>query len=454
MQALTPQAAAAPTPPALAPAPATSAPSSASSSVMWATTPQAAAAPTPPSTLAPTGFVVLTWNVEGLTTGTKELVLLDLLVTNNVSVAAITETEVPSLHGAFDLTGYVSFLPQVEIGDKFLVIVYVRCDVALASEARLATDIMRDGLQAVWVRLDTHRGRPGMIVGGTYRQWIKWSPGGVLDRKIDMQREQIAVFLQQVEAEASSSRVLIVLGDVNLDAHRSADKSYRMRQMLLDFKEGMAKSGLTYHETGSTYMSHGHYAPSAAAVASALDSSAANPLAGDPSAGDPSASGPLVSAPSAPSPRRKPLAAVKTPMASALLAPSPTRKPLAAVKTPTALTTAAPSSTEATAPTTSALWAAATWAVRPLAALWAAAPSSTSSPAMGATAPLAANAAPPSPASSSAMRATTPQAAAAPTPPAKRSRSSAIDHVYSAGISPDVRLLPDVATDHRPMRLP
>jgi exonuclease III len=444
---------------------------------------------TPPATAAsapsPTkGFVILTWNVEGLTTGTKELVLLDLLVTNNVSVAAITETEVPASHGTFDLAGYVSFLPQVEAGDKYRVIVYVRCDVALASDARLAVDIMRDGLQAVWVRLDAHRSRPAMIVGGIYRQWSKWSPGGV-NRKMDMQREQLIVFLQQVEAAASSSRVLIVLGDVNLDAHRSVDKSYHMRQMLLDLKEGMAKSGLTYHETGKTYVSHGHYAPSAGALASAVATASCSASSSSP-----------------PSRVIKPQEAVKTPATSAAAsassscsappasASSPSRaiKPQEAVKTPatSAATSASsscsapPASSSCSAPPASALWSAATWAAGPLAALWAAAPSPASlscsapqrpskpqeaaktplpsSSVLWATSPPAAGTSAPPTASSSEMRDASPLTPNTSAPSAtssslsgKRSRTSAIDHIYSAGISLDVRLLPDAATDHRPI---
>jgi hypothetical protein len=151
--------------------------------------------------------------------------LLDLLVSNDVSVAAITKTEVPSALGAFNLAGYTSFLPTVAPGDKYRVMVYVRNDVAFASDAQLATYIMKDGLQAVWVRLDAHRGRPAMTIGGTYRKWSSRSTDGELDRSMPMQKEQLEALLQQVEAAASSSRSLIVLGDVNLDAAREEDKS-------------------------------------------------------------------------------------------------------------------------------------------------------------------------------------------------------------------------------------
>jgi hypothetical protein len=336
---------------------ATSPPASASSTAMRAKTPLAAAT-TPPAPATSSvmravkgktaaTFNVLTWNVENLTVGkTKELVLLDLLVRNDVSVAAITETEVPSSLGAFNLAGYTSFLPSVALGDKYRVMMYVRNDVAIATDARLAADIMQDGLQAVWVRLDAHRGCPAMTIGGTYRQWSSRSTDSAgVDRSMPMQKEQLEAFLQQVEMAGSSSRSLIVMGDVNLDAAREEDRSYRLRPLLVDLQAGMARAGLMYHRTGTTYSSHGHYAPSAAALAASASSSAM-------------------------------------------------------------------------------------WAVTPLAAV----------------------AAPPPPASSSAMWAATPLAAAtAPPVLAKASRTSVIDHIYSAGVSLDVRLLPDAATDHRPV---
>jgi hypothetical protein len=283
------------------------------------------------------GLAFLNWNAENLTSGTKELALLDLLVVNNVDVAVVTEAEVPTYRGAFDVAGYVAFLPAVPNGDKYRVIVYVRCDVALATDARLATDIMSEGLQAVWVRLDARPKGPGgraatpaMIVGGLYRQWSRWSPSG-LDRSAAMQWEQLTKFLQQVDKAARSSWAVIVLRDVNLDALRTCNGTYKLRPMLTELRAGMARAGLTYHKTGATYVSHGHLKMSAAALA----------------ASRPTALAPLALATPAPATRpptssrtSKPLAAVKSPpsasgptAAATPLAPSLTRKPLVAVKT-------------------------------------------------------------------------------------------------------------------------
>jgi hypothetical protein len=108
---------------------------------------------------------------------------------------------------------------------------------------------MSEGLQAVWVRLDARPKGPGgraatpaMIVGGLYRQWSRWSLSG-LDWSAAMQWEQLTEFLQQVDKAARSSRAVIVLGDVNLDALRTCDGTYKLRPMLTELRAGMARPG-------------------------------------------------------------------------------------------------------------------------------------------------------------------------------------------------------------------
>jgi hypothetical protein len=151
------------------------------------------------------------------------------------------------------------------------------------------------------VKLDARPQQPALLVGGLYRQWGKWSDGG-LDRSVPLQREQMGTFLQQVEMAAAASRAVVVLGDVNLDAAREADKTYKHKQMLGEFQAGMSKAGLVYHRTGNTYTSHGHYKRTASALST---------LAPAPTAPTPAPSSPRTT---------KPLAAVKTPPRTAVKA--------------------------------------------------------------------------------------------------------------------------------------
>jgi hypothetical protein len=77
-----------------------------------------------------------------------------LLRDNSIDVAVVTETEVPEAHVAFDVSGYVSFLPLIGTGGKFRVIVYVRADIATASNTRLNVENMSTEQQTVWLWLD------------------------------------------------------------------------------------------------------------------------------------------------------------------------------------------------------------------------------------------------------------------------------------------------------------
>jgi hypothetical protein len=85
---------------------------------------------------------IMAWNAQNLTWGSKELGMLQLFRSNDVSVAIVTEAEVPAAMGGLDIDGYVSFVPDVDPLDKLRVIVYVRSDVATVLNARLATDIL------------------------------------------------------------------------------------------------------------------------------------------------------------------------------------------------------------------------------------------------------------------------------------------------------------------------
>jgi exonuclease III len=203
----------------------------------------------------------MTWNASNLTRGSKELALLNLLRDNSIDVAVVTETEVPEAHGAFDVSGYVSFLPLIGTGGKFRVIVYVRADVATASNARLNVGNMSTEQQTVWLCLDRQPPRLGrreigaMVIGGTYRQWR--SDTG--NSGMTMERTHMESFLEQVKAAAEAHKSVLVLGDLNLDSHRGEDPCYGRSDLLRQLQNGMNTAGYKYHTSLPTYRSHGSF---------------------------------------------------------------------------------------------------------------------------------------------------------------------------------------------------
>jgi hypothetical protein len=86
---------------------------------------------------------ILTWNAANLARGTKELALSHLLVSNNVDVAVITETELPApLAVVFSIGGYTTYLPLVLPGVKTHVLTLVKSNLAVQASVRLRLDLM------------------------------------------------------------------------------------------------------------------------------------------------------------------------------------------------------------------------------------------------------------------------------------------------------------------------
>jgi hypothetical protein len=214
--------------------------------------------------------------------GSKELGMLELFKSNDVSVAVVTEAEVPASTGTFDINGYNTFLPLVDSHDKYRVIVYVRQDVATLLNARLATDIMVRGQQTVWVHLDASpsrpggRGSPAVLLGGVYRQWSQRTETG-LARGIDMEKANLESFLEQ-SARAAKSKRVIILGDVNVDALRVDDDDYGRQAVLIKLQSGLDLLGFQYHQTGPTWQSSGRFKPRRADVEANVTLSLASAL--------------------------------------------------------------------------------------------------------------------------------------------------------------------------------
>jgi hypothetical protein len=244
----------------------------------------------------------MAWNAQNLTWGSKELGMLQLFRSNDVSVAIVTEAEVPAAMGGLNIDGYVSFVPDVDPLDKLRVIVYVRSDVATALNARLATDIMTFGQQSVWVRLDARpprlgeRGTPALLVCGVYRQWSQWAESG-LTRGIPMEKANLQAFLAQSAKAAAASKRVVVIGDVNLDFLRGDDSSYGRRALLQELQGGLADLGYNYHVTGPTWRSDGHFKLSARLRAAKPQVAATTPTSSATSAATPLAA---VATPSSP----------------------------------------------------------------------------------------------------------------------------------------------------------
>jgi hypothetical protein len=77
--------------------------------------------------------------------GTRELDLANLVMANDVDVAALSEAEVPASEAQFTLNSFTTFCPIV----KTRVMLLVKTDVAVKTNARLANEYLSDDFPSV-----------------------------------------------------------------------------------------------------------------------------------------------------------------------------------------------------------------------------------------------------------------------------------------------------------------
>jgi exonuclease III len=74
--------------------------------------------------------------------------------------------------------------------------------------------------KTVWILLDTPRGK--LLIGGVYCHWTDKQEG----KELAKEGEHLTNLLAQVQAEAESTKHVVVLGDFNHDRHRMGEHKY------------------------------------------------------------------------------------------------------------------------------------------------------------------------------------------------------------------------------------
>jgi hypothetical protein len=222
-------------------------------------------APAPGSAAGvPAPLNILTWNAANLARGTKELALSHLLVTHNVDLAVITETELPAPSAVvFSINGYTTYLPLVPPGVKTRVLTLVKSNLAVQASIKLRLDLMSSSVQSVWIELSLPKLKR-LVIGGVYRQWSSvttTSPNIIpVQRGLAMEREQLKNLVGQIKSATEATKAVVVLGDFNLDAHRLEDESYSRQALLRYLIDGTKAAGLKYSSTPPTWKSFGNFA--------------------------------------------------------------------------------------------------------------------------------------------------------------------------------------------------
>jgi hypothetical protein len=95
------------------------------------------------------------WNCNGILHGTRELDLANLVTANGVDVVALSEAEVPASKAQFTLDSFTTCRPLVKPGEKTRVMLLVKTDVPVKTQARQANKYLLDEFPSMWVQFDS-----------------------------------------------------------------------------------------------------------------------------------------------------------------------------------------------------------------------------------------------------------------------------------------------------------
>jgi hypothetical protein len=92
-------------------------------------------------------------------------------------------------------------------------------------------------------------------VGGVYRGWT--SSSGT-DSGLQWEKEQLDILCSQIQAATTSSKV-VLMGNMNLDASRVNDPTYRRAALLSELRNAADAVGLEYLPTLHMWRSYGEF---------------------------------------------------------------------------------------------------------------------------------------------------------------------------------------------------
>lgn len=167
-----------------------------------------------------------------------------------MDIAVISEAELPAeIASNFAIPDYTTFLPLTKNGCKTRVVILVKSDLAIQSSVRLRLDLMSTEIQTVWIELKL---RCSIVIGGIYRQWKSKSIS-------ESESNRLHTFLDQARVVASTSKSAVVLGDFNLDLHRTNDPTYNRKHLRKALLDGMETAGYSVATTPPTWRSYGSF---------------------------------------------------------------------------------------------------------------------------------------------------------------------------------------------------
>ena len=171
----------------------------------------------------------------------------DFLTKHNLDILALTETDFPTARQAkdFKIRNFLTYFPACT-KEKVRSVICVKS--SLEKYVKTRSDLMTTSLfPTIWIELNLPQS-PKYLLGSTYREW-----GNDEEKTIDKQIERIDSLEDQLGKAVKGKAAICFAGDWNLDASRSEDPEWPLKNVDTYLRSLFSSVGLHRVRVGATF---------------------------------------------------------------------------------------------------------------------------------------------------------------------------------------------------------
>ena len=203
------------------------------------------------------------WNVRhGLIKHEKELTMWMKEEKLDIAFAVEADTNMVKKEEDYQIEGYSTIIPKIEENQKVRILAFKSNKTDLIIKTR--TDLMSSGFPSIGMEIQAKHTK-NTLVFGFYREWTRI--GFISDHE---QCEILETLTAQMNAANSEGKLVIMLGDANMDGLKWDDEEYTHYRVATDMQNALKSNGMKAIEIGNTFLAD-KTRPDGTQIESALD---------------------------------------------------------------------------------------------------------------------------------------------------------------------------------------
>ena len=190
-------------------------------------------------------LTVSSWNINrGFIK--KQTEIEHYLKIHNVDILALQETDLKYYNekNPIVIPGFITYANLViHTNEKTRLLVFVKANLKVT----IRNDLMSSQFCSVWLEVQAKK---NVLIGAFYREW----DDGTKDKSISHQRENLRVFLNQIQSATNVvKKPVVIVGDMNIDMNKASSEHYPLKDLYKDLEECLAEQGIVNVDVGNTY---------------------------------------------------------------------------------------------------------------------------------------------------------------------------------------------------------